>query len=243
MKYAQNRAFLKGDLQFDFSSQNFNPLADSDQSKGLPEPPAEKPYNNDELIYLPNPIDVPLKKRDIFDILDSRESKRIPYNEFSLEELSFILWAVQGVRINNNPNKKRTVPSAGARYPFDTYILVLDVKNLKKGLYRYIWSKQAIIPVYINKESIEDFKRYIYPIGAINIFWVVVPYRCEWRYMQHSHKLCALDAGHMGQNGYLAAEALGRGCCADGGYSQPDVDRLLGMDGIDEFTCYIEAFM
>ena len=219
-------------------------MADSDQSKGLPAPPTEKPYNEKDLIYLPNPIDVDLKKRDIIDIIDSRESKRIPYGEFTLNELSFLLWATYGVRINNNPDKqKRTVPSAGSRYPFDTYVLVLNVKNLKKGLYRYIWSKQAVIPISISEESIEDFKRYTMPVGAINIFWVIVPYRGEWRYMQHSHKACALDAGHMGQNGYLAAEALGRGCCAIGGYSQPDIDRLLGLDGVDEFTCYIEAFM
>ena len=242
MKYEKYRAFLKGDLQFDLTKP-INPLADSDQSKGLPMPPSEKPYDIEDLIYLPNPTDINLIKRDIIDIIDSRESKRIPYGEFTLEELSFVLWATYGVRINNNPEKKRTVPSAGARYPFDAYVLALDVINLQKGLYRYIWSKQAIVPVYISEENIEAFKQYTMPMGAINIIWVVVPYRGEWRYMQHSHRACLIDVGHMGQNGYLAAEALGRGCCAIGGYSQQDIDRLLGLDGVDEFACYIEAFM
>ena len=244
MEYKQNREFLKVGLQFDISDKNgTHPLAESDQMKGVPAPPAEKPYNESELIYLPNPLDVELKKRDVIDILDSRHSSRIPYREFTLNELSFILWAVYGVRINDNPQRKRIVPSGGSRYPFETYFTALSVKDLPKGLYRYIWSKQAIITVPISEENIEDMKRYIYPEGGINIFWSVIPYRAEWRYMQHAHKACALDAGHMGQNGYLAAEALGRGCCAIGGYSQADVDRLLGMDGIDEFICYIEAFM
>jgi SagB-type dehydrogenase family enzyme len=242
MKYKQNREFLKSGFQFDFSKPA-NPLADSDQAKGLPMPPAEKQYKEEDLIYLPNPMDVELKKRDIIDIIDSRESRRIPYAEFTLNELSFLLWATYGVRIKNNPNKKRTVPSAGGRYPFDTYILILDVKDLRKGLYRYIPSRQALIPVHLNEEITEEFKRYSSPVGAINIIWVVVPYRCEWRYMHYAHKNCALDAGHFAQNGYLAAEAIGRGCCAVGGYSQVDVDRLLGMDGVEEFTCYIEAFM
>jgi len=234
---------LKSDLSFDFSNPSSNPLVDSDQSKGLPAPPAEKSYNEDSLISLPNPMYVELKKRDIIDIINSRESRRIPSGEFTLHELSFILWATYGVRINNNSNKKRTVPSAGSRYPFETYVLALNVKNLQKGLYRYIWSKQAVIPVNMAEENIDEFKRYTHPMGSVNLFWTVIPYRCEWRYMQHSHKFCALDAGHMGQNGYLAAEALGRGCCAVSGYSQADIDRLLGMDGVDEFTCYIEAFM
>jgi SagB-type dehydrogenase family enzyme len=226
MKYKENRAFLKGNIKFDLLNRDFNPLAESKQTKGLPAPPAEKPFNEEELFFLPNPIDVDFKKRDIIDIINSRESRRIPYSEFTLNELSFILWATYGVRINNNPKKKRTVPSAGSRYPFDTYFLALNVKNLQKGLYRYIWSKQAIINVPISEENIKDFERYTAPIGAINIFWVLVPYRGEWRYMQHSHKACALDAGHMAQNGYLAAEALGRGCCAVGGYSQLVLDEV-----------------
>jgi SagB-type dehydrogenase family enzyme len=244
MDYKQNRTFLKFNFQYDLiKNEGGNPLADSDQTKGLPPPPMEKPYNEEKLIQLPNPIDIDLKKWDIIDVIDSRESRRIPYSKFTLNELSFILWAVQGVRINNNPKKKRTVPSAGSRYPFDTYFLALDVEGLQKGLYRYIWSKQSIISVPINEGSVEDFERYTTPMGAINIIWVVVPYRCEWRYIQYAHRACALDAGHMAQNGYLAAEALGRGCCAIAGYSQADIDRLLGLDGVNEFTCYIESFM
>jgi SagB-type dehydrogenase family enzyme len=244
MKYKQNREFLKDGLQFDLSDENgVNPLAESDQMKGKPEPPSEKPYNEEDLIYLPDPWDVKLKKRDIIDVLDSRQSRRTPYGEFTLNELSFILWAVYGIRIINNPDKKRTVPSAGARYPFETYFTALDVKGLAKGLYRYIWSKHAIIPVPVEEEKIDDMKRYIGSGEGITLFWSVIPYRGEWCYMQHAHKVAAIDAGHMGQNGYLAAEALGRGCYTIGGYSQADVDRLIGMDGVNEFVCYIAKFM
>lgn len=248
MEYKLNRAFLKFDFPFDYDSPLCNPLADTDQTKGVPMPPGEKPFNDDDLIALPDPRDVVLKKRDIFDIIDSRESRRTPNsNEMTLNELSFILWAVQGVRINNNPNKKRTVPSAGSRYPFDTYFFALSVENLPIGLYRYVWSKHAIVPVSVSDENKNEMARQIekftfFKISALTIFWVVVPYRCEWRYAQFAHKACALDAGHVGQNGYLAAEALGRGCCAIGGYSQ-DIDQVIGVDGVDEFTCYIEAFM
>ena len=242
MEYKHNRDFLKFDVQFDHTNPTANPLAQSDQTKGLPMPAAEKPYDEKDIIVLPKPQDVVLKNRDIFDIFDSRESRRIPYSEMTLDELSFILWAVQGTRIRNNAANKRTVPSAGARYPFDTYFSALSVGNLPTGLYRYIWSKHVIVPVHISEDNKNELMRQ-FDKCAVTIFWVVVPYRCEWRYVQFAHKFCALDAGHMAQNGYLAAEALGRGCCAIGGYSQKDVDRLIGVDGVDEFTCYIEGFM
>lgn len=249
MEYKQNRVFLKYPFQFDLadpeSVKELWKKVDSDQNKGLPEPSAEKPYDEEDLIPLPSPKDVILRKRDIFDILDSRESRRTPsslHKEITLNELSFILWSVQGVRINNNPSGKRTVPSGGGRYPFDTYFLASNVENLKMGLYQYVWSKHAIIPVSVSDENVKELVRW-FDKCAVTIIWAVVPYRCEWRYTQLSHKVCALDAGHMAQNGYLAAEALGLGCCAVGAYSQVDIDRLIGVDGLDEFTCYIEAFM
>lgn len=248
MEYRKNRAFLKYDFQFDLadpeSVQELIRKVDSDQDKGIPKPPDQKPYNEKELIFLPSPQDIPLKKRDIFDILNSRESRRAPSSankKITLDEVSFILWSVQGVRINNNPNGKRTVPSAGSRYPFDTYFLASSVEELKVGLYRYVWSKHAILPVSVSDENVKELTRR-FDKCALTIIWVVVPYRCEWRYAQLSYKLCALDAGHMAQNGYLAAESLGLGCCAVGAYSQTDIDRLIGVDGVDELTCYIETF-
>ncbi len=249
MDYKQNRAFLKYDFEFDLSDpESLKELylkLDSDQDRGLPEPPAEKPYNESDLILLTDPSGVALKKRDIFDILNSRESRRTPSSpnrEVTLDELSFILWSVQGLRINDNPKNRRTVPSAGARFPFDTYFLASSVEGLNVGLYRYVWSRHAIIPVAVSDENIKELVRR-YDKCALTIIWVAVPYRCEWRYAQLSPKLCALDAGHTAQNGYLAAEALGLGCCAVGAYSQIEIDRLIGVDGIDEFTCYIEVFM
>lgn len=249
MDYRRNRAFLKYGYQFDLedpeSIQRLLDKLDSDQDKGMPEPPMEKPYDEKDLIILPSPEDAVLQKRDIFDILNSRESRRTPANpekKMTLHEVSFILWAVSGVRINRNPIKKRTVPSAGGRYPFDTYFLAANVENLPVGLYRYVWSRHALLPVPLRDGNVKELTRR-FGKAAMTILWVAVPYRCEWRYAQLSYKLCALDAGHMAQNGYLAAQALGIGCCAIGAYSQKDIDRLIMVDGFDEFTCYIEAFV
>lgn len=249
MDYKQNRVFLKYPFEFDLddpeSIKELWKKVDSDQGKGQPQPPAEKPYDENALILLPNPEEVPLQKRDIFDILDSRESRRSPSSpdrRITLNELSFLLWATQGVRINNNPNRKRTVPSGGGRHPFDTYFLATNVENLETGLYRYVWSRHAIVPVSVGADNVKELVRR-FDKCAVTLIWVVVPYRCEWRYTQLSHKVCALDAGHIGQNGYLAAEALGLNCCAIGAYSQAEIDRLIGVDGADEFTCYIEVFM
>jgi len=64
------------------------------------------------------------------------------------------------------------------------------------------------------------------------------PYRTEWRYGFLSHKLIALDAGHVCQNLYLAATAIGAGVCAIDAYDQRKIDAAIGVDGRDELTVY-----
>ena len=242
MDYKAGREFLKFHYPKDENHIKTNPLADNDQSRGIEMPIKEKSFLVEELIVLPNPKGTIIVNDDFFSILNNRKSRREFSNvKLNLNEVSFILWAMQGLRLDNNSGFQRTVPSAGARNPFDTYFYAANVEGLPVGLYRYIWSKHGIVPVSLTSEQRDGFSQE-WEKGAISVFFVVVPYRSEWRYMNYAHKFCALDAGHIAQNGYLAAEALQIGCYAIGGYSQEDVDRLIGIDGENEFTCYIETF-
>ena len=61
------------------------------------------------------------------------------------------------------------------------------------------------------------------------------------RYDVLSHKIIALDAGHLCQNLYLASESIGCGTCAIGAYDQEKADALLGVDGVEEFTVYLAS--
>ena len=69
--------------------------------------------------------------------------------------------------------------------------------------------------------------------------WAAVPYRSEWRYHTAAAKLVALDAGHICQNLYIGAGAIGAGTCAIGAYDQDKMNQLLGLDGEDEFAIYL----
>ena len=68
--------------------------------------------------------------------------------------------------------------------------------------------------------------------------WTTIPNRMEWRYSVVSHKIIALDAGHVCQNLYLACESIGCGTCAIGAYDQEKMDKFLGVDGEEEFAIY-----
>ena len=73
---------------------------ETDQMKGLPLPPIQKPHPEGGcLVDLVSPVEFTLGRMPLIDAIRARESRR-KYTEepLSLEELSFLLWATQGVR-------------------------------------------------------------------------------------------------------------------------------------------------
>mgnify|MGYP000968189526 CR=1 FL=1 len=115
-------------------------VIDSDQRKGLPQPPSEKSVPTDAvLIDLPKPNRDIMTKPRLFDCIKDRKSRRkFTAESLALDELSYLLWATQGVREVMAGRGFRTVPSAGCRHPFDTYLAVSRVDGLEPGIYRYL---------------------------------------------------------------------------------------------------------
>ncbi|MCL2008113.1 MAG: SagB/ThcOx family dehydrogenase [Treponema sp.] len=227
------------------SAWTTDPMSDTDQLREVPMPPIENAFDESKLIALPEPKTANLKKRDIFQVLEERQSRRkLGGGPISMADLSFLLWACFGKRDIVNGRILRIVPSGGSRHPFETYFYADKVTGLEQGLYRYIATKNSVILVS-KKEGLKDelntgIKGQWFNC-AVAIFWVFIPYRCEWRYTHHSHKISLIDVGHIGQNAYLGAEALGIGCCTIGAYLQ-EIDKVLGVDGENEFCVYAGVF-
>ncbi|MCX5790788.1 MAG: SagB/ThcOx family dehydrogenase [Elusimicrobia bacterium] len=218
-----------------------------DQARGLPRGPLQKPYGKgDAGLELPKPDPAVLKKPDLFACIAGRESRRSFTREpLTLEELSYLLWATQGVRKMRTPAvTMRTVPSGGAMHPFETYLAVYNVTDLKPGLYRYqpLDHKLARLP------APKDLPAKVQKAArgqasmvncAVAFIWSAVPYRTEWRYLTEAARLILQDSGHMCQNLYLACESINCGTCAVGAYDQKLADKLLSLDGRDEFVLYM----
>lgn len=234
----ENREFLKGDLWGEWKD------LDRDQKKGIPAPPLQKPYPADAtLLELVQPEKFSLGKVPLIDVITKRKSERNFLPEpLTLEELSFLLWATQGVR--GNSDKLRTVPSAGARHPFETYLIVNKVNDVKPGLYRYLPLDHALLflredPNFSEKVMDACRGQAFCADSAVVFFWTAIPYRSEWRYSIIAHKMIAIDSGHVCQNLYLACGSIRAGTCGIGAYNHTKVDTLLGVDGKEEFTVYL----
>ncbi len=219
----------------------------TDLKKGLEAPPAQKPYPGDaRLIELVPFAELSIGEVSVTEAIRRRKSNR-RFTEESLtqEELSYLLWATQGVHETVGPGSgsRRTVPSAGARHPFETYLLLNRVGGLDAGLYRYLPLEHKLLflfsdPGLPGKVSEGCRDQQFVGEAAVVFIWTAIPYRAEWRYSVVAPKMIALDAGHLCQNLYLAVESIGAGTCAIGAYSQEKMDALVGVDGKEEFVIY-----
>ena len=212
----------------------------TDQSKGVPMPSFEKPYNNEsKLIPLIPHESITLGKNEVYETIVKRRSRRRFKDEaLTLEGLSYLLLSTQGI-INPAKPRFRTVPSGGARHGFETYIYIEKVESLETGLYRYLPVEHQLLFLGEKpKQELtfalagQDFR------PAVTFIWTVVPYRIAWRYAGAEEKLALLDIGHVCQNLYIACEAENMGTCAIGAYMQEPLDKFIDVDGESEFSIY-----
>lgn len=238
----QHRYFLKDTIRrtIDFSQ--------TDQSRGVPPPPIEKPFAPDA----PR-IDLPpvgqwrgVPRVAVEDAIRRRRSRRdFSKKPLSMDEIAFLLWATQGVReVLDSGTALRTVPSAGARHALETHLAALDVEGLPAGFYRYLPLEHQLLFEFQEanpgrKLAEAALGQWFVARSAAVFCWTAVPYRMEWRYGLAAHKVILLDAGHVCQNLYLACETIGAGTCAIAAYHQEAMDRLLRVDGQEEFTIYL----
>jgi SagB-type dehydrogenase family enzyme len=219
------------------------------QDKGLPQPPLEQPYSSKaELIPLPGPSEFSFADISLRKAIENRKTlRKYASTPLTLKELAFLLWATQGVKkVTDRPVTIRTVPSAGARHAFETYLLVNRVQGLELGLYRYIATKHSLL---LEKKgstlaarltaACDDQAQVLN--SAVTFFWVAILERMYWRYDERGFRYLHLDAGHVCQNLYLAAEAIDSGVCAIAAYHDDQVNKVLGLDGEKEFAIYIAS--
>ena len=149
----------------------------------------------------------------------------------TLEQLSQIFWAAQG--ITEDRGYKRSAPSGGALYPMDIYAIVGDngVKGLNAGIYHYDPHKHSALLI-TEGDFREDVAR-----TALSQMWmaraplnlvITSEYsRITSKYGTRGERYAMIEAGHIGQNIFLQAEALGLRAGIVGAFHDNDVIRVI----------------
>lgn len=224
---------------------------ESDQDLKRTQPPLVKKQMTDKSIALPTDFsDLPLEK-DFVKIINMRRSNRVFTEKgILLLTLSFLLWSMQGVKDIRGKNYAtlRTVPSGGARHPFETYFFVKNVEGLTEGLYHYLPLKHEIELLKDCKDTVTETASLVSDAlceqtwakkADVTFFFSIVPYRSEWRYAFDAHRVMMIDAGHVTENLYLSCAALNLGTCAIAAADTTLSNQLFGIkDEDDEYIFY-----
>ena len=219
----------------------------SEMSQGVAAPELEK--------FIPPSVPVqklpdaekslPKRTKNLFSLIKERRSRR-DYSDqpITLKHLAALLWATQGVLEFGYGYSLRTVPSAGARHPLETYLVLNRVENQTAGLYRYSPLEHKLIQLSTDENISNQLAEAclgqdLFVKCAVTFIWTAVIQRSRWKYQQRAYRYIYLDAGHVCQNLYLACEALGLGCCAVAAFDDDAVNKILDVDGKEEFVIYL----
>ncbi len=132
----------------------------------------------------------------------------------------------------------RSFPSAGGLQAPEVYLSVQAVESISPGLYHYRPMDHVL-------ESLRpgEYGRILrnMTLGqpwmetAAVVFMITGYYeRLRWKYGERAYRYMCMDTGFLGENLYLAAEALELGACAIAGFVDDSLEGLLGIDGQDE---------
>ncbi|MBW1982064.1 MAG: SagB/ThcOx family dehydrogenase [Deltaproteobacteria bacterium] len=201
-----------------------------------------KVYQDAEQLRLPRPDLRPAA--DLWQCLARRRSERDTTAEpLSMKELVNLLWAAQGVTAQAGIYLLRTAPSAGALYPFETYLYVDHVEELGKGIYHL-----NVADFALEKLRQGDFNKSLtaaclgQPVvrrAAVVFIWTAMMLRCMAKYRERALRYIPMDLGHVCQNVQLAATAMDLGSCPIGAFYDDEVNQILEVDGEEESVLYL----
>lgn len=213
----------------------------------IPQPPLELPLpEGAELISLPRQEFIGVQPMDLRSAVEARRTiRKYAATPLTLEETAYLLWVSQGVKhVSPRPATARTIPSAGARHAFETYLLVNRVEGLQPGLYRYMAIEQGLVNMNAAADIAAQLKDAC--LGqpqlehcAAAFIWVAVVERMFWRYVERGYRYLHLDAGHVCQNLALGAEQIGSGICPIAAFDDEKLNTVLGLDGESMFVVYL----
>jgi len=158
----------------------------------------------------------------------------------TLSDLSQLLWAAQGV---TSPSGFRTAPSAGALFPLECHLLAGRVSELAVAVYRYDPLRHEL------SETAPGDRRAALALAALGQSWIAaasailvlaaVDRRTTGKYGERGIRYIHIEAGHVAQNVYLQAAALGLGTTIVGAFSDDRVHELLEMNSEERPICLL----
>lgn len=163
----------------------------------------------------------------------SQLTKQVTYN-LTKEEISSLFWAGYGLNYKNT----RTAASGGALYPCELYGVILQSKEVPKGLYHYSVNDHSL--ELLNDDiSVLNYNSYLMGLRNFDspsmVFFITAIFdRNSFKYDDRAYRYTLLEAGGIAQNISLMATKFHLVACQLGGTDDFSCEKLLQVDGVKE---------
>jgi len=153
----------------------------------------------------------------------------------TLKQFSQILWGAYGVTAQKYGSFLKTAPSAGALYPLDIYGVVGQggVETLAPGIYHFRPENHALELVKqgdLRAEVARQALQQMWMAKAPLILVITGDYnRSNIKYGPRGVTYTHIEAGHVGQNIFLQAEAIGLKAGIVGAFNNQQIIRVMGF--------------
>jgi SagB-type dehydrogenase family enzyme len=196
-------------------------------------------FKSDEKITIQLPKPATIGSMSVEEtIANRRSSRRYKDESITLAELGQLLWAGHGI---TSPHGFRTVPSAGALYPLELYVVVSNVSDLTAGVYKYQPKEHRLEQVIDGDKKSELCKTCrMQPCvnsAAANIVICAVYERTTKKYGPSSIKFTDAEVGCVYENMHLQAVALNLGTVYVGGFEPETVREEICCATDEEPVC------
>jgi SagB-type dehydrogenase family enzyme len=168
-------------------------------------------------------------------IQNRRSVRQYSNQSLNMADVSQLLWAGQG--ITDTQRNLRAAPSAGQVYPLELYVVVGigGVSGLKEGLYHYVPQNNTLERILEgdlrnNLSQVANGQPWVKqaPMNIViagNYQKMINKYKDQ----QLSTRFVDMEAGHVGENLYLQAEARGLATVSLGSFDENQMIRLLHL--------------
>ncbi len=178
-------------------------------------------------------------------IRQRQSSLRFFGGQITLEELSVVVKMGNGLtgveRLDGLP--RRAIPSGGALYPTELYVLPLEVEGLSPGAYHYDIFAHALAQFHRKPAEPMLAAACFNELAVVSASVALVISCCFERqlikYDERAYRFALLEAGHVAQNVLLTAAAMGLATLPVGGFLDRDVNQYLELDGLSEAAIYV----
>ena len=163
-----------------------------------------------------------------------RTIRRFSAKPLTLQQLSQILWAAQGIT-DDEARLKRAAPSAGALYPLEIYLTCGEksVQDLSAGTWHYLPSSHSV-----SRTGKKDARTALalasyfqmWADDAPVVFVIAAQYeRTTRKYGDRGIRYVDMEAGNVSQNIFLQCEALGLSAGIIGAFWDGKVSSALKL--------------